>query len=138
MSKNVAAILRAHELARKQRKVKQPAPVRQLNAEERDDEDLERQSVVIRMLNAQEHVPDPLGIHKEPKSLYSAAPTPRTKFEKPKKRRTGERNERDCELPPDPRRHQVLHVTDESGRNRATIEVNPFAKRLTITGPGFR
>ncbi|WP_315740082.1 hypothetical protein [Bradyrhizobium sp. SZCCHNR1093] len=95
-----------------------------------------------RFFDEYEHneIPDRLGKtgQYEPKSIYSPAPAARIRREAPRKRKAAERNERDCELPTDLRRHHTLHVTDGRGRDKATITVNPFSKRITITGAGFR
>lgn len=77
-------------------------------------------------------------IRREPESIHSPAPASRFKFERPKKRKAAERNSRDCELPIDMRRHHTLTVTDGRGRHTATITVNPFSKRIGVTGPAFK
>ncbi len=95
-----------------------------------------------RFFDEYEHneIPDRLGKtgNYEPASIYSPAPASRIRREPPHKRKAAERNNADCELAPDMRRHRTFHVTDGRGRDTATISINPFSKRLTITGPGFR
>ncbi|WP_316200947.1 MULTISPECIES: hypothetical protein [unclassified Bradyrhizobium] len=80
-------------------------------------------------------IPDRLGKtgQHEPKSIYSPAPASRIRREPPRPRRAAERNERDCELPQDMRRHQTLTVTNGRGKPTATIKVNPFSKRIEVS-----
>jgi hypothetical protein len=83
--------------------------------------------------------PDRLGKtgEHEPKSIYSPAPASRFRFEQPNKRRSGDRNEPDCELPADLRRHATYIIEDASGRARGVVTINPFAKRIRVAGFGL-
>ncbi|WP_315768448.1 MULTISPECIES: hypothetical protein [unclassified Bradyrhizobium] len=102
----------------------------------------EEKATFDRFYDEWEHneIPDRLGKtgQYEPKSIYSPAPASRIRREAPRKRKIAERTERDCMLPDDMRRHRTFHVTDGRGRDTATITINPFSKRITITGAGFR
>jgi hypothetical protein len=95
-----------------------------------------------RFYNEHDHneTPDPLGKTGtyEPKSIYSPAPASRIRREPPAKRRAAERDERDCELPADGRRHLTLNVTNLKGKATGTITVNPFAKTFHVQGLRFR
>lgn len=106
-----------------------------------DLESLRNLAMYERFIASDEHneTPDPLGKtgNYEPESVYSPAPPSRFQFERPRARRAGERNERDCELPPDPRRRETITVEDGSGRARGVISINPYSKRLTIGGFGL-
>ncbi len=145
---NIAAILRAHELA-KQQKVRRaktnPDPVVTLVDE--DEESYARFSSFAAEWDTNE-APDcktvtpglvKVSMAPEPKSIYSPAGTSRISFEKPKKR-----NGRDphnvsafCELPTDRRRDLTLTVEDGSGRARGVIRVNAVSKRIAVSGFGL-
>jgi len=137
MSK-VAAILRAHELARKQQVRRPHTQVSRLTEDEQSAHDWKMFQHDLEMDEFYD-IPDKLGKtgNYEPESIYSPAPPSRIRFERPAKRRTGERNERDCELPPDPRRRQTYTIEDGSGRARGAIQINPYSKRITIGGFGL-
>lgn len=137
MSK-VAAILRAHELARAQ-KVRRPhTRVETLTEDQQSAHDWKMFQHDLEM-DAFNDIPDRLGKtgNYEPASIYSPAPPSRFHREPPRKRRAAERNERDCELPPDPRRRQTLTIEDGDGRARGVIQINPYSKRITVGGFGL-
>jgi len=84
--------------------------------------------------------PDPLGKtgHYEPKSIYDPAPPSRLRREAPKKRKGRDpwACSDDCEIP-DYRRRETLTIEDASGRARGVIRINPYAKRIAISGFGL-
>jgi hypothetical protein len=143
MSKNIAAILRSVELAKQQRiqraKTTAPVPVEPV------DEDAESWARLNQFYDDYEtfDIPDckgvtpglvPVSRAAEPKSIHSPAGQSRIKFERPRKRRSPDRAAGpDCELPEDRRRHHTLTTTDGHA-----IRINPFSKRITVTGPRFR
>jgi hypothetical protein len=101
----------------------------------------------IDRLDNDNHQPDCTGVTpglvrisnaKEPKSIHSPAPAGRLQFERPAKRKIGERNDRHCELPADPRRKRTVTVVDGDGVARGVIGINPFAKRVALAGFGLR
>jgi len=73
----------------------------------------------------------------EPKSIYSPAPSGPIRFERPKPRKIGDRNDRFCELPAEKRRRHVVTVVSASGQVAARVLVNPFTKRMKITQKGL-
>jgi hypothetical protein len=142
MSRNIAAILRAVELARAQRVKRRHTKADVATAP--IDEGAESYARFNEYLAEYEtfDLPDCKAVTPglvrvsraaEPKSIHTTAPSGPIKFERPPKRRNADRNERDGELPEDPRRHHTLKTTDGH-----SITVNPFSKRLTVSGPGFR
>ena len=66
-----------------------------------------------------------------------AGPERAVRREPPRKRRAAERNERDCELPPDLRRRQTITIEDGNGTARGVVRINPYAKRIAISGFGL-
>ncbi|MEH2517438.1 hypothetical protein V1279_003011 [Bradyrhizobium sp. AZCC 1610] len=147
MSKNIAAILRSVELAKQQRvkRAKTTAPVEPVTV----DEDAESYARFNDFLTEYDtfDIPDCKAVtpglvkvsrKAEPKSIYSPAPSGPIKFERPRKRRTPDRSSGpDCELPPDPRQHRTVTVEDASGRARGVIRINPFSKRIAVSGFGL-
>ncbi|WP_315729847.1 hypothetical protein [Bradyrhizobium sp. SZCCHNRI2010] len=132
MSK-VASILRAHELARAQKVRRRHTQVEEavtVDAMAREYDTFQRFADEWEFND----IPDRLGKtgQYEPKSIYSPAPASRIRREPPRPRRAAERNERDCELPADQRRHHTLNVTNGRGKPTATIKVNPFSKRIEV------
>lgn len=120
MSK-VAAILRSHELARGQgvrrRHTTPNGPIEQEGRKVAADYKLFSDQW------EQNFHPDPMGRHNEPKSIYSPVAPARLRFDGPKKRRTGDRTEHDCDLPQDLRRCQTFTLEGEGGRNLGTLKV---------------
>lgn len=108
------------------------------SAEELWEDKIEQQSEIIRMLNADHHIPDPAGIHREPDSIHSPAPAPRIRFERPRKRKGRDPHAvgKDCEIP-DYRRSGTYTIEDSDGRARGAIEINPFSKRIRVGGFGL-
>lgn len=138
MSK-VAAILRAHELARVQ-KVRRPhTQVARISEDEQSAYDWKMFQHDLEMDQFFD-IPDKLGKtgNYEPESVYSPAPPSRFRREPPRARRKPDRSAGpDCELPPDPRRRQTFTIEDGSGRARGAIQINPYSKRITIGGFGL-
>jgi hypothetical protein len=147
MSRNIAAILRTVELAKAQRVKRNhttaevaPAPV---------DEDAESYARFSEFMAEYDtfDIPDckavtpglvKVSMQPEPASIYSPAGSSRIKFERPRKRATPDRSSGpDCELPPDPRRHLTFTVEDGSGRARGVVRINPFSKRIGVSGFGL-
>lgn len=85
-------------------------------------------------------IPDKLGKtgEHEPKSIYSPAPKARIRREAPRKRKPRDPHAvgTDCEIP-DYRRHQTFTVEDGEGRARGAIQINPYSKRIAISGFGL-
>lgn len=122
MSK-VAAILRAHDLAKHQgvrrRHTTPNGPIVQEG----------RKAAVDYQLFSdqweQNFHPDPMGRHNEPKSIYSPVAPARLRFDGPKKRRSMDRTEHDCDLPQDLRRPHTFQMEGKRGRNLGTVTVRP-------------
>ena len=139
MSRNIAAILRTVELAKLQRVKHRHTPAMTAPAPVLDEHDeiMAFQREIDRLEN-DTFIPDPMGRSSyEPKSIYSPAPASRIKFERPVKRKIGERNDRQCELPADPRRKRTMTLIDDNGVARGVIGINPFAKRVAFAGFGM-
>ncbi len=77
-------------------------------------------------------------VRPEPKSIHSPAGQSQIRFERPAKRRTAERNDRDCTLPADQRKRHTLHAINGRGKDTATITVDPFNRTFAVSGPRFR
>ena len=138
MSKNVAAILRQHQLARAQKVHRAHTRVETISEDDRSA----REYAAFQhdcLMDEFNDIPDRLGKtgEYEPKSIYSPAPPSRFQRVAPKKRKSAERNDRDCELPADPRRHQAVTVVDGAGIARGVVSVNPFSKRIAFAGFGL-
>jgi hypothetical protein len=138
MSK-VAAILRAHELARQQKVRRPKTQVETLSADQESAYDwaMFQHDCAMDEFN---DIPDPLGKtgDREPKSIYDPAPQARISFQKPRKRKGRDpfNLSEHCELP-DYRRHQTFTIEDASGRARGVIQINPFSKRINVGGFGL-
>jgi hypothetical protein len=146
MSRNIAAILRTVELAKaqriKRRGTSADVPVIPV------DEEAESYARFCDFQREYEHNEAPdckavtpglvkVSMRPEPKSIYSTAPSGPIKFERPKKRHDGERHDRFCELPADPRRRQVFTIVNDDGKVSARVLVNQFTKRMKITQRGI-
>ena len=133
MSRNVAAILRSVELAKAQRVRRKHTHVETISEDDRSAREYAafQHDLVMDEYN---DIPDRLGKtgNYEPESIYSPAPPSRFQRIAPKKRRAAERNERDCELPADPRRRQTIEVVNDRGHVTGTVRLNPFTKRMSI------
>ncbi|SHH05058.1 hypothetical protein [Bradyrhizobium erythrophlei] len=134
MSK-VAAILRAHELARQQKVRRAHTHVETITPDQQSSDDYAAFKRDLELDSLNFH-PDPIGRHREPKSIYSPAPQSRVRFERPAKRKAPERTDRDCEIP-DYRRRQTFTIEDSSGRARGAIQINSYSKRIAIGGFGL-
>jgi hypothetical protein len=148
MSRNIAAILRTVELAKQQRIKRRHTPAMVAPEPElsEHDEILAFQREIDRLDN-DNHQPDCTGVTpglvrisnaKEPKSIHSPVPPSRLQFERPAKRKIGDRNDRFCELPADQRRKRTMTLVDGDGVARGVIGINPFAKRVAFAGFGLR
>jgi hypothetical protein len=100
----------------------------------------------IDRLDNDNHQPDCKGVTpglvrisnaKEPKSIHSPVPPSRLQFERPAKRKIGDRNDRFCEIP-DQRKKRTMTLVDGDGVARGVIGINPFAKRVAFAGFGLR
>jgi hypothetical protein len=133
MSK-VAAILRAHELARAQKVRRKHTHVETISEDDRSA----REYAAFQhdcFMDEFNDIPDRLGKtgNYEPASIYSPAPPSRFKVERPAKRKSAERNQRDCELPADPRKRQTVTLVNDRGHVTGSVSLNPFTKRMTIS-----
>ena len=133
MSRNVAAILRSVELAKAQRVRRKHTHVETISEDDRSAREYAAFQHDL-MMDEYTDIPDRLGKtgNYEPASIYSPAPPSRFKVERPAKRKPAERNERDCELPADPRRRQTIEVVNDRGHVTGTVRLNPFTKRMSI------
>jgi hypothetical protein len=141
MSRNIAAILRTVELAKAQRTARRHTPAKVAPAPapvlDEHDEIMAFQREIDRLDN-DNFIPDPMGRSSfEPKSIYSPVPAARLTFERPLKRKIGERNDWNCELPADPRRKRTMTLIDDNGVARGVIGINPFSKRVAFAGFGM-
>src|SRR6266436_1100835 len=98
MSRNVAAILRSVELAKAQRVRRKHTHVETIGEDDRSA----REYAAFQhdcVMDEYNDIPDKLGKtgDYEPASIYSPAPPSRFKVERPAKRKSAERNQRDCE-----------------------------------------
>jgi len=146
---NIAAILRSVELAKQQRVKRNhtTAPVIVVDLVDEEEEAYAR-FCAFETDYATNEAPDckavtpglvKVSMKPEPKSIYSPAPSGPIKFERPQKSRTGgERTDRQCELPKDPRRRLVYTVVNDSGRVTARVLVNQFSTKMKITQKGIR
>jgi hypothetical protein len=140
MSRNINAILRSVELAKAQR-VRRNHTTADFAAPDPVVEDY-KSFTAFREDYATNEYPDckavtpglvKVSARPEPKSIYSPAGHSKIQFERPRRRSSGKSLSRDCELPPEKRKNYTLRST--SGH---TIEVNPFSKRIAVSGPGYR
>jgi hypothetical protein len=138
MSK-VAAILRAHELAKAQRVRRPKTQVATLSADQESAYDYAMFQHDLAMDEFND-IPDPLGKtgDREPNSIYDTAPAGRIRREAPKKRKGRDpfTLSEHCELP-DYRRKQTFTIEDASGRARGAIQINPFSKKIHVGGFGL-
>jgi hypothetical protein len=143
MSRNIAAILRTVELAKAQR-IKRRGTTAEIPVDEEAEsyarfKAFETDYEAFDMPDCRAVTPGLVKVSRkaEPKSIHSPAPSGPIKFERPAKRKVGDRNDRFCELPAEPRRRKVLTIVNDSGRVSARVLVNPFTKRMKITQRGL-
>jgi hypothetical protein len=144
MSRNIAAILRTVKLAKQQR-IKRRGTVAEVAPVDDEAESYTRFCAfaddyeTFDMPDCKAVTPGLVKISRkaEPKSIYTPAPSGPIRFERPKPRKIGDRNDRFCELPAEKRRKHVVTVVSASGQVAARVLVNPFTKRMKITQKGL-